>query len=69
MSITACGSSRSGAGSRVAADIRLRLGVYLGIWLQKRIQDNTVYGLANVCLFVIGLKLIYDGVTRFAALY
>lgn len=43
-------------------------GVYLGIWLQKRIQDKTVYRLANVFLFVTGWKLIYDGAVRLATL-
>jgi hypothetical protein len=36
-------------------------GIYLGIWLQKRIQTEAVYVWANILLFVTGWKLVFDG--------
>ena len=40
------------------------LGVYLGLWMQHRITDSTVYRWANILLFATGCKLIWDGVSR-----
>jgi uncharacterized membrane protein YfcA len=37
------------------------IGVYLGLWMQHRITDSTVYRSANILLFVTGWKLIWDG--------
>jgi uncharacterized membrane protein YfcA len=41
-------------------------GIYLGIWLQKRIKTETVYVWANILLFVAGWKLVFDGIRKLA---
>ena len=90
MSITAFGPSRSGAGSRVAADaahdiVGLRyfttaldranlriilpgalIGIAVGTLCFGLLDEGWL--LLNAALFVTGLKLVYDGVTRLAAL-
>jgi uncharacterized membrane protein YfcA len=42
-------------------------GVYLGLWMQHRISDSTVYRWANILLFATGCKLILDGVSMLTA--
>ncbi len=37
------------------------LGVYLGIWLQKRVPDAAFYRIVSVLLLVTGCKLVWDG--------
>jgi uncharacterized membrane protein YfcA len=37
-------------------------GVLIGVWLHKRISDRLFFGVVYVLLFVIGVKLISDGV-------
>jgi uncharacterized membrane protein YfcA len=39
------------------------VGIYIGLWLQHRITDRTVYRSANILLFAAGGKLIWDGVS------
>jgi len=39
------------------------VGVWLGLWLQKRVSDKAFYGVCYGLLFVTGIKLAYDGVT------
>jgi hypothetical protein len=39
------------------------VGVYLGLWMQHRISDSTVYRWANILLFATGCRLIWDGVS------
>jgi len=39
------------------------IGVYTGVWLHRRISDRFFFGLMYVLLFVVGCKLLYDGVT------
>jgi uncharacterized membrane protein YfcA len=36
-------------------------GVWLGLWLQKRINHEWFYRIAQSCLFLTGLQLIYQG--------
>lgn len=36
-------------------------GVWLGLWLQKRINHDWFYKIAQSCLFLTGLQLIYQG--------
>ncbi len=36
------------------------LGVWLGLWLHKRISERTFFQISYVLLFVSGLKLIWD---------
>lgn len=37
------------------------IGVLSGAWLHARISDRIFFGLVHTVLFVVGLKLIYDG--------
>ena len=39
------------------------VGVYTGVWLQRRVSDRLFFRLMYVLLFIIGCKLLYDGVT------
>jgi len=38
------------------------VGVWLGLWLQKRVSDKAFYGVCYGLLFVTGVKLAWDGV-------
>ena len=38
------------------------LGVWLGLWLHKRISEQSFFQVSYVLLFLSGLKLIYDAV-------
>jgi uncharacterized membrane protein YfcA len=38
------------------------IGVLIGAWLHARVSDRFFFTLVYVLLFVVGLKLIYDGV-------
>jgi uncharacterized membrane protein YfcA len=38
------------------------VGVYLGIWLQKRVPDALFYRLLYALLLATGLKLSWDGI-------
>jgi uncharacterized membrane protein YfcA len=40
------------------------LGILCGVWLRKHIPEVLFYRLCYAFLFVTGLKLLYDGVTR-----
>lgn len=39
------------------------VGVYTGYWLHKNISDRLFFQIAYTLLFVVGLRLIYDGLT------
>ena len=39
------------------------IGVYTGVWLHRRVSDRFFFRLMYVLLFVVGWKLLYDGVT------
>ena len=39
------------------------VGVGLGVWLHKRTSDRIFFHLVYTLLFVVGLKLLYDGMT------
>lgn len=39
------------------------IGVYLGVWLHRRVSDRTFFGFVYVFLFLLGLRLIGDGIT------
>jgi uncharacterized membrane protein YfcA len=39
------------------------IGVYLGIWLQRRITDRTFYNVVHVLLAITGVKLVWDGLS------
>ena len=38
-------------------------GVWLGLWMQKRVNHEWFYRIAQSCLFLTGVQLIYQGVT------
>ena len=39
------------------------IGVYTGVWLHRRVSDRFFFRLMYVLLFVVGCKLLYDGVS------
>lgn len=39
------------------------VGVSMGIWLHNRVTDRFFFRVAYAMLFVVGLKLMYDGIT------
>ena len=39
-------------------------GVWLGLWLQNRVDHEWFYRIAQSCLFLTGLQLIYQGAVR-----
>ena len=39
------------------------IGVYAGVWLHRRVSDRFFFRLMYVVLFVVGCRLLYDGVT------
>lgn len=43
------------------------VGMILGIWLHNRVSDRLFYIVAYSALFIIGLKLLYDGATGLLA--
>jgi hypothetical protein len=40
------------------------LGIWLGVWLHRRMSDRVFYGVTYALLFGTGMKLIYDAVAR-----
>jgi len=44
------------------------VGIWLGLWMQKRVSDQVFYKVCYALLFITGLKLGYDGVTGTLAL-
>ena len=41
------------------------IGVLIGAWLHKRVSDRFFFAFVYVLLFVVGLKLVYDGLGGF----
>ncbi len=39
------------------------IGVYTGVWLHRRVSDRFFFRLMYLLLFVVGCKLLYDGLT------
>ena len=39
------------------------VGIGMGVWLHNRVTDRFFFQVAYAMLFVVGLKLIYDGIT------
>ena len=37
------------------------IGVWLGLWLQQRVNTQWFYRISQTCLFLTGLQLIYQG--------
>jgi uncharacterized membrane protein YfcA len=41
------------------------VGVLMGAWLHKRISDKFFFAFVYLLLFIVGLKLVYDGLSAF----
>ena len=39
------------------------IGVLIGVYLHKRVSDRFFFGFVYLLLFVVGLRLVYDGLT------
>ena len=39
------------------------VGMGMGIWLHKRVTDRFFFQIAYVMLFVVGIKLMWDGIS------
>jgi len=39
------------------------VGIGIGVWLHNRVTDRFFFGVAYAMLFVVGLKLMFDGIT------
>ena len=39
------------------------VGIGMGVWLHNRVTDKFFFRIAYAMLFVVGLKLMFDGVT------
>ena len=39
------------------------IGVGLGVWLHRRVSDRIFFQVVYTLLFIVGLRLLYDGVT------
>jgi uncharacterized membrane protein YfcA len=40
------------------------LGIWLGVWLHRRISEQAFYNVSYTLLFVLGVKLIVDAFTH-----
>ena len=40
------------------------MGVGLGLWLHRRIDNELFYRICYVILFLAGIRLLYDGVSE-----
>lgn len=40
------------------------MGIYLGKWLHDRVSDRFFFNFAYITLFIVGIKLMWDGLTR-----
>ena len=38
------------------------LGVWMGLWLQSKVNQVWFYRIAQTCLFLTGIQLIYQGI-------
>ena len=41
------------------------IGVLIGAWLHSRVSDKFFFAFVYVLLFIVGLKLVYDGVSAY----
>lgn len=41
------------------------LGMWLGIWMHRIVPENVFYRVCYLLLFLVGLKLLFDGVSEF----
>lgn len=38
------------------------IGVFLGVWINRRLKEDTFFAIILAAIFIVGLKLIWDGV-------
>ena len=38
------------------------IGIGLGVWMHRRVSDRTFFHVVYTMLFVVGVKLVYDGI-------
>ncbi len=41
------------------------IGVLTGAWLHRRVSDRVFFGFVYVLLFLVGIKLVYDGLSAY----
>jgi len=37
------------------------IGVFLGVWINKKLKEETFFAILLFSIFLVGLKLIWDG--------
>jgi uncharacterized membrane protein YfcA len=47
----------------VAIPAVISIGIFLGLWIHRNVDDMLFYRLIITLLFITGVKLCYDGVT------
>lgn len=43
------------------------LGIALGVWLHKRVNEGAFFIIVRVMMVIVGIKLVYDGVAKLMA--
>ncbi len=43
------------------------MGIWLGVWLMRRLSQEVFYRVAYAMLALVGMKLLWDGVRGLAA--
>ncbi|MFP6828222.1 MAG: sulfite exporter TauE/SafE family protein, partial [Gammaproteobacteria bacterium] len=38
------------------------VGVFLGVWINRRLREDIFFSIVLTAIFVVGLKLIWDGI-------
>ena len=38
------------------------IGVFLGVWINRRLREDMFFSIILTAIFIVGLKLIWDGV-------
>ena len=40
------------------------VGVFVGVWLNRRLREDVFYAIVMTAIFLVGIRLIWDGVTN-----
>ncbi|HEX9876658.1 MAG TPA: sulfite exporter TauE/SafE family protein [Gammaproteobacteria bacterium] len=43
------------------------LGVFLGVWMNRKLREDIFYAIVMTAIFVVGIRLIWDGVSNVLA--
>ena len=38
------------------------IGVFLGVWINRKLKEETFFSILLFSIFLVGLKLIWDGI-------